>query len=124
VLAPGRPEIRPPADTEYSADGAQDVMAEPQLDRSMSSVTPPERSANEENLPTLNDVLMQGAGRVPELHLDIHVYTPRPADRFVFINNRKYREGGETPDGTRIERITPDGVVLNHRGLRFLMPRQ
>ena len=74
-----------------------------------------------ENLPLMNDI---GSGRAPELHLDLHVYSSRAADRFVFLNGRKYREGGETPEGTRIERITADGVVLNHRGLRFLMPRQ
>lgn len=74
-------------------------------------------------LPTINDVALQGAN-LPELHLDIHVYAAQPAERFVFLNNRKYREGAETPEGTKIERITRDGVVLNHRGVRFLLPRQ
>jgi general secretion pathway protein B len=71
----------------------------------------------------MNDASLQGAS-LPDLHLDIHVYAAQPAERFVFLNNRKYREGGETPDGTRIERITRDGVVLNHRGVRFLLPSQ
>lgn len=75
------------------------------------------------SLPTLNDVTLQGSS-IPEVHLDIHVYGTAPADRFVFINMRKYREGGQTPEGTRVERITRDGVVLNHRGVRFLLPRQ
>jgi general secretion pathway protein B len=76
-----------------------------------------------ENLPTLGDVQSHGA-TLPELHLDLHVYANRPADRFVFLNTRKYREGGKTPEGTTVERITPDGVVLNHHGVRFLLPRQ
>jgi general secretion pathway protein B len=75
------------------------------------------------SLPTLGDVALQGTS-LPELHLDLHVYASRPADRFVFLNTRKYREGGKTPEGTTIERITPDGVVLNHHGVRFLLPRQ
>jgi general secretion pathway protein B len=74
-------------------------------------------------LPTLGEATLKGAS-LPELHLDIHVYAAQPADRFVFLNNRKYREGGETPEGTKVERITRDGVVLNHRGVRFLLPRQ
>lgn len=82
-----------------------------------------ESSESYASLPTLGDVTLQGAS-LPDLHLDLHVYASRPADRFVFINTRKYREGGQTPDGTTIERITPDGVVLNHRGVRFLLPRQ
>jgi general secretion pathway protein B len=76
-----------------------------------------------ENLPTLGDVASHGTS-IPELHLDLHVYASRPADRFVFLNTRKYREGGKTPEGTTVERITPDGVVLNHHGVRFLLPRQ
>lgn len=74
-------------------------------------------------LPTFNDIAISGT-QLPELHLDIHVYATQPAERFVFLNNRKYREGSETPEGTLVERITRDGVVLNHRGVRFLLPRQ
>jgi general secretion pathway protein B len=85
------------------------------------------RAANEDEssaqLPTINDVSLSGAS-LPELHLDIHVYATQPAERFVFLNNRKYREGSETPEGTLVERITRDGVVLNHHGVRFLLPRQ
>ncbi len=95
--------------------------AEPELQ-------PPPRAASSDGesdarLPTINDVSLQGAS-VPQLHLDIHVYAAQPADRFVFLNNRKFREGDETPEGTKVERITRDGVVLNHHGVRFLLPRQ
>ena len=94
----------------------------------MRAVPPPapqtvESSESYATLPTIGDVTLQGTA-LPELHLDLHVYASRPADRFVFINTRKYREGGQTPDGTTIERITPDGVVLNHHGTRFLLPRE
>jgi len=96
---------------------------DPELDAALSAAAA-DRDAGDENLPTLDDITLQGTGRIPELHLDIHVYATRPAERFVFINMHKYREGSSTPEGTRIERITRDGVVLNHRGLRFMMPRQ
>jgi general secretion pathway protein B len=77
-----------------------------------------------EPLPTMDDLIAQGRLSVPEMHLDIHVYATRPAERFVFLNMRKYREGAQTPDGILVERITRDGVVLNQRGVRFLLPRQ
>jgi general secretion pathway protein B len=84
-----------------------------------------ESDAGYASLPSVNDIVTQrGERAVPDLHLDIHVYATRPAERFVFLNMRKYREGGSTPEGTVVERITRDGVVLNHRGLRFVMPRQ
>lgn len=114
---PAIPAVRadPPPPYEETVD------EDPQLDaaRQFAAST---RDSQLDNLPTLNDPQVQG--RVPEMHLDLHVYSSRSDDRFVFLNGRKYREGGQTPEGTRIERITPDGVVLNHSGLRFLMPRQ
>ena len=81
------------------------------------------RSAPGEVLPTPMDLAASGKA-VPELHLDIHVYSEKPADRFVFVNMHKYIEGQALNEGPTVERITTDGVVLNHRGLRFLLPRQ
>ncbi len=80
--------------------------------------------ASDQNLPTMNDVLAQGRAKLPDLHLEMHVYASAPEQRFVSINSRKYHEGMQIDDALRIERITPDGVILNQRGLRFLLPRQ
>lgn len=80
--------------------------------------------ASDQNLPTMNDVLAQGLAKLPDLHLEMHVYAAAPEQRFVSINSRKYHEGMQIDDALRIERITQDGVILNQRGLRFLLPRQ
>jgi general secretion pathway protein B len=76
-----------------------------------------------EVLPTANDLGSSGTN-LPELHLDIHVHSQNPAERFVFVNMRKYQEGETLKEGPSVERITPEGVILNQRGLRFLLPRQ
>ena len=78
----------------------------------------------EEVVPTLQEVNLAGNRGIPELHLDIHVYAKRPADRFVFINNRKYKEGATLQEGPTVERITRDGVLLRYQNLRFSIPRQ
>lgn len=78
---------------------------------------------SEETLPTPMELAAKGTP-VPELHLDIHVYSAKPAERFVFVNMRKYTEGQTLNEGPQLERITPEGVVLNHRGMRYLLPRQ
>ncbi|HSN69980.1 MAG TPA: general secretion pathway protein GspB [Steroidobacteraceae bacterium] len=85
---------------------------------------PEPREEPAEALPTVNDLRLSGSGSFPEMHLDIHVYAPLPADRFVFINMRKYVEGQKLQEGPLVERITSDGVVLNQQGLRFLLPNQ
>jgi general secretion pathway protein B len=115
-----------PAAAAPSAAGVEDASGvepapepEPLLDRP--------RLANyavDQNLPTMNDVIAEGRAQLPELHLDMHVFAAAPEQRFVSINAHKLREGMQIEEGLRIERITPEGVVLNQRGLRFLLPRQ
>jgi general secretion pathway protein B len=79
----------------------------------------------DEVLPSINEVnLTGGAQALPELHLDVHVYATRPADRFVYINMRKYHEGNALQEGPVVEHIRRDGVVLNFQGVRFILPRQ
>jgi general secretion pathway protein B len=81
-------------------------------------------NSNNEVLPSINEMNLTGSQAIPELHLDVHVYATKPADRFVYINMRKYREGNTLQEGPVLERIRRDGVVLSYQGLRFLLPRQ
>ncbi|MDP9013687.1 MAG: general secretion pathway protein GspB [Pseudomonadota bacterium] len=82
------------------------------------------KSDDEEVLPTINEISLTGAQALPELHLDVHVYATRSAERFVYVNMRKYHEGAVLQEGPTVEHIRRDGVVLNYHALRFLLPRQ
>jgi general secretion pathway protein B len=82
------------------------------------------KADNEEVLPSINEINLTGSQALPELHLDVHVYATKAADRFVYINMRKYHEGNALPEGPVVEHIRRDGVVLNYQGLRFVLPRQ
>jgi general secretion pathway protein B len=73
------------------------------------------------NLPRADE--MAARAGAPELRLELHVYSTRPAERLVFINSRQYREGETTQEGATVEQITPDGVVMSMSGNRFLLPR-
>ena len=74
--------------------------------------------------PSIHEVRANGASDIPELHLDLHVYSAQPEDRFVFINMTKLREGSQLTEGPVVAEITPDGVVLGHRGQYFTLPRE
>jgi general secretion pathway protein B len=87
-------------------------------------LTTPADKSDEEVLPTAAELDLANRTPLPELHLDVHVYATKPADRFVYIDNRKYREGSAVAEGLTLERIRRDGVVLNYNGLRFVLPRQ
>jgi general secretion pathway protein B len=82
------------------------------------------KADSDEVLPTINELNLSGSHTLPELHLDVHVYGNQPAERFVFINMRKYHEGTTLQEGPTVEHIRRDGVILNYHGLRFLLPRQ
>lgn len=83
----------------------------------------PQRKLDYANLPTMNQAIVAGDISLPPLHLDIHVYSPSSAERFVFINMVKYRKGGRLQEGPVVEAITESGVVMIHEGNRFLLIR-
>ncbi len=125
VYAPEIPVSQPATVPQY-ADGAdetpQPAPAQKPDPRLAKALYPP--AAPDEILPTLNEINLSGNHSIAELHMDIHVYAAKPSERFVFFNNRKYREGETLQEGPSVERITRDGVVLRYEGLRFSVPRQ
>jgi general secretion pathway protein B len=106
LLARGEPSVPPDYDaTDYA----------PAITPAQASSAATRRSGA---MPSYDEVLAQGT-RLPEMRLDMHVYADNPADRFVFINMRKLREGETLPEGVRVDRITPRGTELFYQGRRF-----
>lgn len=60
---------------------------------------------------------------LPKLALTMHVYNADPARRFVILDDQRLAEGGATSDGASVVEIRRDGVVIDFRGSRFLLPR-
>lgn len=74
--------------------------------------------------PSFNEVRVNGSLQLPDLHLDIHVYSEDAIERFVFINMNKYTENATLGEGPMVTEIVPEGVVLDYLGTRFLLPRE
>lgn len=74
-------------------------------------------------LPSLDELRLNGELDLPDLHVDIHVWSEDPDERFVFINMDKYRERDTMSAGPVVHEITRDGVVLGYRGRRFVLSR-
>ena len=55
------------------------------------------------------------------LRLEALIYADVPAERMVFINGRRYREGDSIEGRLRIEEIREDGVELSDQGRRFTL---
>lgn len=106
------PAVEEPPVTQVPAESAVDASPETSRGQAVS-----------EDLPTAEQLVAEGALSTPPLHLDIHVFSAAPAERFVFINTRRYTEGAQMSEGPRVEEIREDGVVLSVEGRRFLLTR-
>ncbi len=87
------------------------------------SSTPPPTATGQPSgagagLPSADQLAATG---IPALNLDLHVYATVPAQRLVFINARKYREGETLQEGPVVSQITPAGVVLEYQGRSYLL---
>lgn len=80
--------------------------------------------ASKPRLKTIDELRLDGTLQLPELHIDIHVFADEPAERFVFINMKKHRENSQLAEGPVVREITEQGVILEHRGSTFLLPRE
>jgi general secretion pathway protein B len=115
----------PPAVTQAPTRGGSVVYESlPEADPSVlqeSSAAIPTQRGPATGLPTADELAARGG--IAPLRLELHVFSARPAERFVFINSRRYREGDTLSEGPLLEEITRDGVVLNQAGSRFMLTR-
>lgn len=107
------------ADTRPVAAEPQ-AQPDPQIPAASPRVAEPATGA----LPSIDELRLDGSVQLPDLHVDIHVFSDDPAERFVFINMVKHREGSTLEEGPTVRRITADGAILEYRGRSFLLPRE
>jgi general secretion pathway protein B len=91
------------------------------------AIEPPRASGNATasgDVPSYAQAASAPGSNLPELKLDLHAYATNPADRFVFLNMTRLKEGQSSPSGVRVESITPDGAILSWQGSRFFLQRQ
>jgi len=112
--------------TRTNAGGTTERTAEPAVEeRAAVPARPrPQPEYTLAALPTADELIANGQLQMADLHLDIHVYSEKPADRFVFINMIRHREKSRLAEGPVVQEITPEGVILDYRGTRFLLPRE
>ncbi|MFK8029169.1 MAG: general secretion pathway protein GspB [Gammaproteobacteria bacterium] len=126
TLSGGSRTIKPGTVTILEPDGSMPTSAPtPTSNTTPTSTAGPAAAANsrvrEETLPQYRESLTSGEVPIPQLHLDIHVYSAEPKKRFVFINLDKYGEGDSIDKDTTVESIEPQGAVINHKGYRFVL---
>ena len=75
--------------------------------------------AENDPVPLLREFPDQFRRSVPPIHLDVHVYADKPANRFVLVDLKRYHEGDRLQSGVQLEKITEHGMILSYQGTRF-----
>jgi len=103
---------------------AQRTLEEAPMTARVAPVAPPPAPVSTEPaLPSAAALAAEGIA-VPSLRLELHGYSESPAQRFVFINGTRYREGETLREGPRLLSIERNGAVLSHQGRRFVLAPQ
>ena len=129
LAAPAAPAPAPaPAHSATAADAAAEPPSNP--DDFAPAAEPPAsvslgrvKRATDAGVPLYQQLAAAPGSQIPQLRLDLHAYAERAEDRWVLINMHKLREG-ESLQGVRVDRITPDGAVLSYQGSQFLLTRE
>ncbi len=126
---PAAPSAPPPAPTQTRASAATAKPAAPHQAAtevsSKAAAPPPEQRANTGAAAvapepmSMAELPLSIQQELPAMSITVHAYSTKPADRLAGINNRLLREGDEVAPGLKLERITPDGMILNYRGYSF-----
>ena len=125
-ISPVSPQASPPIAIP-SMNSSSPAPAAPRA--SVPTVIPPRASASvsapaQPELRTTRDDLLARGASIPPVELNMHVYDPNPAARFVLLNGQRLREGEASREGLAIERITPSGVILRFGSSSFAVNLQ
>jgi general secretion pathway protein B len=74
-------------------------------------------------VPFLREMPNEFQRKLPELVVNVHLYSANEAENLVYINNQQLRRGEQLKGGIRVEEIVPEGVVLSYAGTLFKLPR-
>jgi general secretion pathway protein B len=74
-------------------------------------------------VPFLREMPNEFRRKLPELVVNVHLYSANEAENLVYINNQQLRRGEQLEGGIRLEEIVPEGVVLSYAGTLFKLPR-
>jgi|SRR5215469_2096025 len=120
-----RPSVRPLAQeaAEPAAAPAPPAPAAPANAGSPAPQVPqPLVATNAAALPTYGSLTPEQRQGLAALHLDVHGYADKPAERFVVINLKRYRIGDVLTEGPTVKDIVREGAVLEYQGTLFLLP--
>jgi general secretion pathway protein B len=99
----------------------QRIKSKPKASRGSNPVLNAENQVNEEAVIHWRQLPLSVQRSLPSLDFTVHIYSKKPRSSMVKINGVAMREGQRVSRLLRLERITPEGVVLVYKDYRFRM---
>jgi general secretion pathway protein B len=124
IQEPAPPETTPTFEEEIAVppgdetlEPASSVEANP--DEEVEESSPEPTDQGEAAIVKLENLPSELQDELPEIKIDVHLYSENPAARRASINGRLLREGQLVGPGLHLEEITRQGVVLSFRSRKF-----
>lgn len=121
VTQPQSPPQPEPASPPQPVRGSVQWMSQPETGAEPAAPDPVQPDAT--GVPHWEELSAAERSGLTRPRLDVHVYAEAPAQRFVLIDLRRYREGEQLAGGGRLDAITPEGVIIEARGIRYRIGR-
>ncbi|MDD5460427.1 MAG: general secretion pathway protein GspB [Methylococcales bacterium] len=83
----------------------------------------PEAVAVNKSVPFLFELPAEFRHNVPELKINVFVYSEQPAERFVMVDMVKYTVGGRIKELLTLKEIRPDSLVVEYNNQTFQIKR-
>ena len=83
----------------------------------------PETPAVKKDIPYLIDLPFEFRQTVPNLTINVFVYSEHPEERFVMIDMVKYKPGQQIKDAMVLKEIRPDSLVVVYQNRAFQIER-
>jgi general secretion pathway protein B len=85
-------------------------------------LTPAQSPSEEKPVGSLRDLPENLQREIPAATVNGYIYAKNPADRSVLINNKLLHEGEQVEPGLVLDKLTPNGAVLNFKGYQYRIP--
>lgn len=124
---PSTDQLAPAAD-QISTGATSSISTSPMPAATSTEIRPVATTAADANLPATDNTqalkAMPDSYRAdfPQITVQVHVYDNDPTKRWTLIDGKRYREGDTLPQGPKIFKIVPQGIVFDWHGQRVLYP--
>lgn len=124
VAAPPRP-IPPKAEPVRAAVTKPAPLLEKQIAPTIAAVqeSAPPPSPARNDVPFLDELPAEFRRKVPKFPINVFVYSPVPAERFVMIDMVKYTPGQLIKDQMELREIRPDSLIVSYNSRVFKIKR-